>query len=53
MGALTDHTPKPMLEVGKKNLIQHKLEILPDSVTEVILVIGYLGEKIMEFFGDS
>ena len=53
MGSLTDNIPKPMLSLGTKTLIEHKLDILPDSVNEVILVIGYLGDKIMEYFGDS
>lgn len=48
---LTLDTPKPMLKVGDNNLIEHKLELLPEEVTEIVLVIGYLGEKIREYFG--
>ncbi|NQV88217.1 MAG: NTP transferase domain-containing protein [Parcubacteria group bacterium] len=53
MGALTETTPKPMLMVAGKNLLQHKIDILPKEIDEVILVVGYLGEKIREFFGDN
>lgn len=53
MGSLTDHTPKPMLTVLGKNLIERKLEVLPSDVTKVILVVGYLKEVIKEYFGDS
>lgn len=50
---LTLTVPKPMLTIGGKNLIEHKLELLPEEVTEIVLVIGYLGDKIREYFGDE
>lgn len=51
MGALTDDRPKPMLEVAGKTLLEHKFDALPDSVDEVILVVGYLGAIIHDRFG--
>ncbi len=53
MGELTNDTPKPMLKIGDKNLLELKLEILPESFDEVIFVVGYFNEKIREFFGDE
>jgi NDP-sugar pyrophosphorylase family protein len=53
MGALTENCPKPMLLVHGKNLIERKLEVLPKEVTTVIIIVGYLKEMIMEYFGDS
>lgn len=53
MGELTESVPKPMLVLNGKNLLQHKLDVLPREVDEVIMVVGYLGEKIKEFFGDN
>lgn len=53
MGEFTKDTPKPMLKVGDKNLLQLKLEILPESVDEVIFIVGYFSEKIREFFGSE
>jgi bifunctional UDP-N-acetylglucosamine pyrophosphorylase/glucosamine-1-phosphate N-acetyltransferase len=53
MGSLTDNTPKPMLLVKGKNLLERKLEILPKEVTKVIFVVGYLKEKIKEYFGSN
>ena len=50
---LTLDLPKPMLKIGTKNLIEHKLELLPAEVNEIVLVIGYLGETIREYFGDE
>lgn len=52
MGKLTDTLPKPMLKLGAKNLIEHKLEALPPEVDEVILVVGYLADVIKNYFGD-
>jgi bifunctional UDP-N-acetylglucosamine pyrophosphorylase/glucosamine-1-phosphate N-acetyltransferase len=51
MGAFTDTVPKPMLKIGDKNLLELKINILPESVDEVILIIGYLGNVIREYFG--
>lgn len=53
MGFLTDTVPKPMLQVKGKTLLEHKFDILPQDVSEVILVVGYLKEVIMSHFGDS
>jgi NDP-sugar pyrophosphorylase family protein len=53
MKELTLDTPKPLLRYQDKTLIEHKLETLPDHITDVVLVIGYLGDKIKDYFGDS
>lgn len=53
MKELTNETPKPMLTVHGKTLIEHKLLALPEIVTEIILVIGYHGDAVRSFFGDS
>ncbi len=53
MGNLTDETPKPMLLVSGKPMLAHKINMLPDSVEEVVLVVGYKKEVIMEYFGSE
>lgn len=53
MGPLTETLPKPILEVAGKTLLEHKFDILPDDVTEIIIIVGYLKEKIIEKLGDS
>ena len=50
---LTATKPKPMQEVLGKNLIEWKFEALPPEVGEIILVIGYQGEQIRDYFGDT
>lgn len=53
MGSLTEDVPKPMLIVAGKTLLEHKLEMLPSQVDEVIFVIGYHGNVIEQKFGDQ
>jgi len=53
MRPLTYDIPKPMLRVAGKNLLEHKIDILPESIDEVILIIGYLGEQIRNHFGNE
>ncbi len=53
MGELTRDTPKPLLKIGGKNLIEYKIEALPSVFDEVILIIGYQGEKIRDYFKDK
>ncbi len=53
MQPLTYDVPKPMIKVAGKNLIEHKLEQLPQGIEEVIIIVGYLGGQIMGYFGDN
>ena len=51
MNELTTAVPKPMLDVGGKPLLEYKIEVLPDEVDEVILIIGYKGHVVRGHFG--
>ncbi|MFH0890637.1 MAG: sugar phosphate nucleotidyltransferase [Candidatus Liptonbacteria bacterium] len=53
MGQLTAGTPKPLLKIGDKTLLEHKLHYLPDEVDEVVIVVGYLKDKIKELLGEE
>jgi len=53
MGYLTVSAPKAMLKVGDKTLLEYKLDALPREITEVIIIIGYKGEIIERYYGDS
>ena len=52
MRPLTENTPKPMLPLLGRPILEHLLEILPEAVDEVILVVGYRAEKIKAHFSD-
>ncbi len=54
MRPLTDHTPKPLLEVHGKPLIAWHIEKLSSlGFKEIIINIAYLGYKIPETLGDG
>lgn len=53
MKKLTAEMPKVLLEVAGKTLLEHKFDVLPESVDEVVIVVGYLGSKIQERFGGA
>lgn len=53
MRPLTLSTPKPLLEVCGKPILGHIFDSLPQRIDEVVLVVGFLGEKIQKFFGDE
>ena len=53
MRPLTLDRPKPMVEVLGKPLLRYIFESLPDSIDEVIIVVGYKREAIIEYFGEN
>ena len=52
MRPLTLETPKPMIRVLGKPLLHWIIESLPSEITELIIVVGYKGEQIKEYFGN-
>jgi NDP-sugar pyrophosphorylase family protein len=50
---LTLNTPKPLIAVAEKPLIEHTLDVLPESITSVVIVVGYLGDQIREHLGET
>lgn len=54
LGDLTRDRPKPLVEAGGRPLLHWILQGLKDAgVSEVCLVIGYLGSKVRESCGDG
>lgn len=54
MRPLTDHTPKPLLKVADKPLIQYHIERLVNAgITELVINLAYLGEQIEAYLGDG
>ena len=49
----TEHHPKPLIPIADKALIEYTLESLPDSISEIIIVIGYLANQIKDHLGDE
>lgn len=50
---LTDNTPKQLVMVQGRPLLDHIVEALPSAVGEIIMVTGYLEEQIKAHCGDT
>jgi len=51
---LTDKTPKPLLKVGDKPIIEHNIERLRlYGIQNIYISIKYLGEQLISHFGDG
>ncbi len=48
---LTSATPKPLLMIGGKTVLDHIFEGFPEEITEAVIVVRYLGEKIKAYCG--
>lgn len=53
MHPLTLTKPKQLVEVAGKPIIERIISSLPDEISEVILVVGYKGDMIIEHCGDE
>lgn len=54
MGRLTTNTPKPMLLVAGKPILQHSIEAIRDGgIKEIIIFIHFYKEKIKDFFSNG
>lgn len=51
---LTDHTPKPLLPLGDKPIIEHNIDRLISFGIETIHIsLGYLGQQLVDYLGDG
>jgi len=51
---LTDNTPKPMLMIGDKPIIEHNIDrLIAFGITDIYISVQYLKEQIMDYLGDG
>lgn len=53
MKPLTEDTPKPLLPVAGRPIIQHNIDLVKDFVDEIIVVAGYEIGQFKEYFDDT
>jgi UDP-N-acetylglucosamine diphosphorylase / glucose-1-phosphate thymidylyltransferase / UDP-N-acetylgalactosamine diphosphorylase / glucosamine-1-phosphate N-acetyltransferase / galactosamine-1-phosphate N-acetyltransferase len=52
MMPLTKDTPKPLLSVAGKTVLDHIFEAFPLEIDSAVIVVRYLGDKIRAYCGD-
>jgi UDP-N-acetylglucosamine diphosphorylase / glucose-1-phosphate thymidylyltransferase / UDP-N-acetylgalactosamine diphosphorylase / glucosamine-1-phosphate N-acetyltransferase / galactosamine-1-phosphate N-acetyltransferase len=50
---LTLETPKPLLKVAERPMLERIIESLPDAIDEAVLVVEHLKEKIKDHLGSN
>jgi mannose-1-phosphate guanylyltransferase len=51
---LTREIPKPMIPVGGVPYLEHQLRLLGSQrIRDIVILAGYLGDRIEEYFGDG
>lgn len=51
---LTDKTPKPMLPLGNKPIIEHNIDrLMSYGIEKIYISVKYLGQQIVDYFGDG
>lgn len=54
MRPLTDHTPKPLLEVAGAPLIEHHIRrLVAAGIPDLVINVSHLGEQIVDCCGDG
>lgn len=51
---ITDTIPKPMVSINGRPFLEYLVELLKDNgISEIVMLLGYLPNKIIEHFGDG
>ncbi|ORU91893.1 MAG: mannose-1-phosphate guanylyltransferase [Cycloclasticus sp. symbiont of Bathymodiolus heckerae] len=54
MGRLTEHCPKPLLQIAGRSLIEHHILTLKEQgFSEFVINVAYLGNQIKQALGDG
>jgi D,D-heptose 1,7-bisphosphate phosphatase len=54
VSSIASDIPKPMIPICGKPILEHQINCLKkNGLTEIILVIGHLGQHIKDYFGDG
>ena len=51
---LTDDTPKPLIKIGGKPIIEYNIDRLNQyGIDNLVLSVNYLGDQLVDYFGDG
>ena len=54
LSPITSTTPKPMISIGGKPLLEHSILSLREvGITEILIIVGYRENIIKDYFGDG
>jgi histidinol-phosphate phosphatase family protein len=54
LAKLIKNTPKPLIKIGGKSVIEHQILLLRDhGIKEIWILIGFLGDQIKEYLKDG
>jgi len=54
ISSIASDIPKPMIQICGKPILEYQIDCLKrNSLTDITLVTGYLGEQIKNYFGDG
>ncbi|MBC7498121.1 NTP transferase domain-containing protein [Candidatus Gracilibacteria bacterium] len=53
MRPLTDTTPKPLLQICGKTIIEHNIEVIIEYFDEIFMIVKYKSEFFREYFGEE
>ena len=54
LSSISDGLPKPLMPIEGKPVLEREIECLRDQgFKDIILTVSYLGEKIIDYFGDG
>jgi len=54
MRPITYEIPKPLIPVHGRSLTEHLIDLLKkNGITDIVLSVGHLKERIMDYFGDG
>lgn len=51
MRPLTDTTPKPLIKICGKTIIEHNIEHIVDHFDEIYIIVKYRKHDFVEYFG--
>mgnify|MGYP002629560575 CR=1 FL=1 len=54
LAPLTDQTPKPLLKIGDKPIIEYNIDrLISFGIKKIYISVNYLKDQIMDYFGDG